>query len=345
VRSSPRSERPRTSRAESPYHRARALTPEPIETALSTYLDELLVGARRRVDEARAREPIQALRERATDAPAPTPFRAALENAGVSVIAEIKRASPSKGDLAPELNAPEQAHAYLDGGAAAISVLTEPDRFKGSLTDLIDVSALHIPVLRKDFLIDPYQVWETRAAGGAAVLLIVAALDEPTLALLHDEARTAGLDVLVEVHDDAEVAAAHRIGADLIGINSRDLRTFELDLDAFSRLRPLLPSDALAVMESGVRGPEDVRRAVELGADAVLVGEALVTAADPVAALTALVQAGQEQLDVVPWTSTLRPDPPPGPVVARPGEDPVPNPTSPDTTTDTPPPDTPATES
>jgi indole-3-glycerol phosphate synthase len=254
-------------------------------------------------------------------------FRAALERPGVAVIAEIKRASPSKGDLAAELNAPEQARAYVDGGAAAISVLTEPDRFKGSLADLVDVAALGIPVLRKDFLVDPYQVWEARAAGASAVLLIVAALDEPTLALLHDEARSAGLDVLVEVHDDAEVAAAHRIDADLVGVNSRDLRTFELDPDAFARLRPQLPDAALAVMESGVRGPQEVVRAAEYGADAVLVGEALVTSPDPIAAVAALVRAGEPDPDAVAWTSTLRDDPVAGPVSSPPTDTPAPNPT------------------
>jgi indole-3-glycerol phosphate synthase len=260
---------------------------------VTTYLDDLLVGARRRVEEARGREPLEALRERAIDAPAPPSFHAALAAPGVQVIAEIKRASPSKGDLHPDLDARAQARSYVDGGAAAISVLTEPDRFKGHLGDLADVAALGVPALRKDFLVDPYQVWEARAVGAAAVLLIVAALDEPTLALLHDEARGAGLGVLVEVHDAAEAAAARRIDATIVGVNARDLRTFELDRDGFARLRPALPDDALAVAESGIRGPDDVRRAAEEGADAVLVGEALVTVDDPSAAVAALVDAGQ----------------------------------------------------
>jgi indole-3-glycerol phosphate synthase len=208
------------------------------------------------------------------------------------VIAEVKRASPSKGDIAPELDARLQASEYWGGGAAAISVLTEPERFKGSLGDLADVSGLGVPTLRKDFLVDPYQVWEARAAGAAGVLLIVAALDEPTLALLHDEARRAGLDVLVEVHDDTEVAAATRVDARLVGVNARDLRTFKLDPDAFARLRPMLASSALAVAESGIAGPDDVRRAAAEGADAVLVGESLVRAADPRAAVADLVAAG-----------------------------------------------------
>ena len=243
--------------------------------------------------EARAREPFDALRDRASQVAAGPSLTAALAVPGVSVIAEIKRASPSKGDLAPDMDAPAQARAYLDGGAAAISVLTEPDRFKGHLGDLAAVSALGAPALRKDFLVDPYQVWEARAAGAAAVLLIVAALDEATLAALHDEATVAGLDVLVEVHDAAEVAVTHRIGARLVGVNARDLRTFALDADAFARLRPDLPGNALAVAESGVRTPDEVARAGAEGADAVLVGEALVTAQSPSDAVAALVAAGQ----------------------------------------------------
>ncbi|GGI04397.1 indole-3-glycerol phosphate synthase TrpC [Egicoccus halophilus] len=259
---------------------------------MATYLDDLLLGARRRVEAAVAREPLAALRERAVDAPVGPAFAAALAGAGVSVIAEVKRASPSKGPIAPDLNAPTQAAAYVEGGAAAVSVLTEPDRFGGSLADLADVAALGVPALRKDFLVDPYQVWEARAAGAGAVLLIAAALDEPTLARLHDEARSAGLDVLVEIHDEAEAAAAGRIGAELVGVNARDLRTFVLDRDGFARLRPHLPERALAVAESGVRDADDVRRAAAEGADAVLVGEALVRAADPRATVAALLAAG-----------------------------------------------------
>ena len=223
-------------------------------------------------------------------------FREALARPGVAVIAEIKRASPSRGDLAPDLNAPAQARSYIEGGAAAVSVLTEPERFKGRLEDLADVAALGIPALRKDFLVDPYQVWEARAAGASAVLLIVAALDEPTLALLADEARAAGLDALVEVHDPSEVAAIHRIGASVVGVNARDLRSFEIDPDAFRRLRPMLPDGALAVAESGIRAPEDLEEAGNAGADAVLVGEALVTTDDPRALIHRLTVAGRRHV-------------------------------------------------
>ena len=292
MRSWPRSGRRRNSPNDAPY--------DPVldrcgtgSANLTTYLDDLLDGARRRVADARAREPLEALRERAAVAPQGPAFRAALAGPGVAVIAEIKRASPSRGDLAPDLNAPAQARSYADGGAAAVSVLTEPERFKGRLEDLADVAALGIPALRKDFLVDPYQIWEARAAGASAVLLIVAALDEPTLALLADEARAAGLDALVEVHDASEVAAVHRIGADLVGVNARDLRSFEVDPDAFRRLRPMLPDDAVAVAESGIRGPGDVEEAGSAGADGVLVGEALVTTNDPAALIHGLVLAGR----------------------------------------------------
>lgn len=264
---------------------------------MTTYLDDLLAGAHRRVADAQAREPLAALQERAAALPAPPSLYDTLAVPGVAVIAEVKRASPSKGPLAPDLDAAAQAQAYRDGGASAVSVLTEPERFLGTLDDLRVVAALGVPALRKDFIVDPYQVWEARLAGAAAILLIVAALDEATLETLHDEANAAGLDVLVEVHDDAEVAAAHRIGARIVGVNARDLRTFELDRDAFARLRPTLPDGCLAVAESGVRDPDDVRRAAADGADAVLVGESLVTAPDPRAAVAALVVAGSPAAD------------------------------------------------
>lgn len=260
---------------------------------MSSYLDDLLVDARRRVGEARTREPLEALRERARDVRPGPSLRDALGAPGVAVIAEVKRASPSRGDIAPDLDAVAQARAYVEGGAAAVSVLTEPEWFKGSLGDLADVAALGMTALRKDFIVDPYQVWEARAAGAAALLLIVAALDEPTLARLHDEARAAGLDVLVEVHDASDLASAARIDAAIVGVNARDLRTFELDPGAFRRLRAELPDDVLAVAESGIRDAQDVSDAARQGADAVLVGETLVRAVDPAAAVAALVDAGR----------------------------------------------------
>lgn len=261
--------------------------------ALATYLDQLLDGAARRVAAASEHEPLDVLRERARAVRPGPSLGAALRGAGVNVLAEIKRASPSKGDLAVDLDASAQARVYVDGGAAAVSVLTEPERFKGSLTDLADVAALGVPTLRKDFIVDRYQIWEARAVGASAVLLIVAALDAPTLAALHDEAAAAGLDALVEVHDEAEAAAARHIGATLVGVNARDLHSFELDPDAFARLRPHVPDGAVAVAESGIISAADVVRAAEAGADAVLVGESLVRAPNPAAVVAELVAAGR----------------------------------------------------
>jgi indole-3-glycerol phosphate synthase len=259
---------------------------------VSTYLDDLVRAASDRVAAAHAQEPLDRLKERATTAPPGSGFATALGGPGVAVIAEVKRASPSKGPLAPDLDAVAQAAAYRDGGAAAISVLTEPEHFGGSLDDLDTVSGLGVPTLRKDFLVDPYQVWEARGAGAAAVLLIVAALEGSLLDDLLAEAAEAGLEALVEVHDVEEAARALDAGARIVGVNARDLHTFEVDRDAFARVRPTLPRDVLAVDESGISRADDVRRAALLGADAVLVGEALVRSADPRAAVALLVSAG-----------------------------------------------------
>jgi indole-3-glycerol phosphate synthase len=232
------------------------------------------------------------LRDRAVAVPLPPSFHAALAGDAVAVIAEVKRASPSKGPIAPELDAGLQAAAYRDGGAAAVSVLTEPSRFAGSLDDLAAVAALGVPALRKDFLVDVSQVWEARAAGAAAVLLIVAALDDTALGGLLRATEEAGLDALVEVHDEQELVRATAAGARIVGVNARDLRTFEIDHDAFSRIRPAFPPGVLAVAESGITTPAAVRSARAAGADAVLVGEHLVRSSDPCAAVAELVAAG-----------------------------------------------------
>lgn len=260
---------------------------------MSDYLDRLLAGARRRVEEARRDEPTAALRDRAEGAPPPASLRAALLRDGVSVIAEIKRASPSRGALAPGLVAVEQARAYLGGGAAAISVLTEPEQFHGSLEDLRRVAELGVPTLRKDCIVDPHQVWEARVRGAAAVLVIVTALTDDELDALMAASRRAGLDALVEVHHEEDLDRALAAGARVVGVNARDLRTFEVDPDAFGRLRERIPEDVLTVAESGVRGPDDVRRYGGEGADAVLVGEALVAAPDPKEAVAGLVAGGR----------------------------------------------------
>ncbi|MDX1511135.1 MAG: indole-3-glycerol phosphate synthase TrpC [Nitriliruptorales bacterium] len=262
---------------------------------MSAFLEDLLTSTRARVEAERAAEPIAVVRARVEDrGDAPPSLRDALAAPGVQVIAEIKRASPSKGDLAPDLDARAQARAYATGGAAGISVLTEPERFKGTLDDLRAAAAVGRPVLRKDFIVDAHQVWQAADAGAAAILLIVAALPADDLAALHEEATDAGLETLIEVHDEVELEIALAVGPTIVGVNARDLRTFELDRDAFARLRPSIPPDVVAVAESGVRGPEDVIAAAAMGADAVLVGESLVTATNPTQAVAALVAAGRQ---------------------------------------------------
>ncbi|MDQ4129966.1 MAG: indole-3-glycerol phosphate synthase TrpC, partial [Actinomycetota bacterium] len=204
--------------------------------------------------------------------------------------------SPSTGELGPDLDPVTLSVAYRDGGAAAISVLTEPSYFRGSLSDLMAVSALGFPTLCKDFIIHPYQVWQARAAGAAAVLVIVAALNDEALTALVDTCAEAGVEALVEVHDADEAERAVDAGATLVGINARDLRTLEVDREVFARVRPQLPVSVLAVAESGVRGPDDVLAAARSGADAVLVGESLITSPDPRAAVALLVSAGATPL-------------------------------------------------
>lgn len=259
-----------------------------------SFLDDLLASTRDRVATSRAEVPIEELQDRVADRrSSPRSLRDALAAPGVQVIAEIKRASPSKGDLAPDLDARALARAYATGGAAAISVLTEPERFKGSLDDLRAATDAGRPVLRKDFVVDPYQVWEACDAGAAAILLIVDALAPDDLAELHELATSLRLDALVEVHHEAELDAALAIDPAIVGINTRDLRTFELDRDAFARLRPAIPAGIVTVAESGIRGPDDVIAAAAAGADAVLVGESLVRSSTPTKSVAGLVAAGQ----------------------------------------------------
>jgi indole-3-glycerol phosphate synthase len=205
----------------------------------------------------------------------------------------VKRRSPSKGDLAEIPDPAALAGYYAAGGADAISVLTEARRFGGSLDDLRAVrAAVDTPLLRKDFVVTSYQVLEARAAGADLVLLIVAALDDATLARLHDEARALGMTVLVEVHDELEIARALAIGPELVGINARNLKTLDVDPDTFGRLVGLLPDEVVKVAESGVSGPADAARYAAEGADVVLVGEALVKDGDPATAVATMRTAG-----------------------------------------------------
>jgi len=211
----------------------------------------------------------------------------------VKIIAEVKRASPSRGDLADIPDPALQARRYEEGGASAISVLTEGRRFKGSLADLEAVkAAVSLPVLRKDFIATDYQVLEARASGADLVLLIVAALEQDVLARLHSLVLELGMTPLVETHSADEVDRAADIGAKLIGVNARDLSTFQLDRDLFGRLADRIPADAVKIAESAVLSPADVAHYRSAGADVVLVGEALVTN-DPVSTLRAFLEAGE----------------------------------------------------
>jgi indole-3-glycerol phosphate synthase len=245
-------------------------------------LDEIVAGARLDLERREAATPLVDLRAALADVVPPRDPMPRLRAAGSSVIAEVKRRSPSKGHLADIPDPASLAVQYAAGGAAAISVLTEERRFGGSLDDLRAVrAAVDVPLLRKDFIVETYQLVEARAAGADLALLIVAALDDDTLRRLHDEARELGLTVLVEVHDEAETERAVALGAELVGVNARNLKTLDVDADTFGRLAPLVPSDRVLVAESGITGVADVARFVDEGARAVLVGEALVKDGTP----------------------------------------------------------------
>jgi len=237
--------------------------------------------------------PLDQLKERTRRVPPAIDVVAALRGDDVAVIAEVKRSSPSKGALAAIADPAALARDYQAGGAAIISVLTEPRRFGGSLEDLAAVrSAVSVPLLRKDFVISSYQLWEARAYGADMALLIVAALDQNALVSLTERALSIGLVPLVEVHSEDEVTRALDAGAKVIGVNARDLGTLEVDRGVFARLAPLMPPDVVKIAESGVRGPRDLLAYAAAGADAVLVGESLVTGKDPRSAVAELVTAG-----------------------------------------------------
>ena len=256
-------------------------------------LDEILAGVREDV-EARQREvPLERIKELAAEAPPARDAYAALRKPGVAVIAEVKRSSPSKGALADIPDPADLATEYAAGGARCVSVLTEGRWFGGSLEDFSAVrAAVNVPVLRKDFIISPYQVHEARAFGADLVLLIVAALEQNTLCGLLDRIESLGMTALVEVHDEDEADRALAAGARVIGVNARDLRTLEVDRSVFERIAPGLPNSVVKIAESGVRGPHDLIRYASAGADAVLVGEGLVTQKSPRDAVAELVTAG-----------------------------------------------------
>ena len=252
-------------------------------------LDDIVAGVREDLAARRAAVPEADLRAALADVDPPRDPMPHFRSPGSSVIAEVKRRSPSKGALADIPDPAALAQEYAAGGAAAISVLTEQRRFGGSLDDLRAVrAAVDVPLLRKDFIVDRYQLLEARAAGADLALLIVAALDDDTLDRLHDDARELGLTVLVEVHDEAETERAVALGAELVGVNARNLRTLAVDEATFGRLAPLVPDDRVLVAESGIGGPTDVKRFVAEGARVVLVGEALVKDGAPREAVAAM---------------------------------------------------------
>lgn len=260
-----------------------------------TILDEILAHKREELVEARRRVPPHEMAERAERAAPPRGFRRALEAAEPpAVIAELKRRSPSRGEIRPDFDPVRCAREYAEGGAAALSVLTDERYFGGRLEFLPAVrAAVELPLLRKDFLVDAYQVDEALAAGADAVLLIVAALDAAQLRDLHAYARRRGLDVLVEVHDERELEAALAVGTDLLGVNNRDLRRFVTDLAVTERLAPRVPPGVLLVAESGIAAAADVERLARAGARAFLVGESLMSQPQPGAALRRL-RGGKE---------------------------------------------------
>jgi len=262
----------------------------------STILDRIVADKREELARRRREQPFETLRRLASaSGGCARSLDAALRTRAPGLIAEVKRASPSRGLLRPDLDAVALARSYAEGGAAAISVLTEAHYFQGSLADLQavrealnDLGEARPPLLRKDFVFDMYQVFEARAYGADAVLLIAAILNPGLLTSLLALARSLGLECLVEVHDEPELERALMAGVEIVGINNRDLRTFEVDLATTERLRSLVPPEVTVVAESGVHTRADVQRLAVLGVHGVLIGEALVLADDPVAKIREL---------------------------------------------------------
>jgi indole-3-glycerol phosphate synthase len=256
-------------------------------------LDDILVGVREDLAARQATISLDQLKERAAQQPAAKDGIAALRQPGVAVIAEVKRSSPSKGALAAIADPAALAEDYEAGGASVISVLTEGRRFGGSLADFDAVrQRVDVPLLRKDFIVSSYQLWEARAHGADLVLLIVAALEQEALISLRERTESLGMTALVEVHDEAELERALAADARVIGVNARDLKTLEVDRSVFGRLSPLIPDSVVKVAESGVRGPHDLLHYAAAGADAVLVGEGVVVGGNPRQAVADLVTAG-----------------------------------------------------
>ncbi len=254
-----------------------------------TTLEEIVAHTRILVEQRKAVRPLSDLEKEMSNRPQALDFAVALSGGPVALIAEVKKASPSRGLIRSDFDHVAIAEAYALAGASAISILTEPLFFLGSPQHLADVAASEaarrLPLLRKDFIIDPYQVCEARAHGADAVLLIAAILDRERLDLLLSLSHDLGMTCLVEAHNERDTELALLSEARVIGINNRDLHSFKVDLSTFERLRPLVPADRLVVAESGIKSPADIRRLARAGADAVLVGETLMTA-DDIAAMT-----------------------------------------------------------
>jgi indole-3-glycerol phosphate synthase len=248
---------------------------------MATILDRIVADKKQALERSKQITPLSTLMERIARQPEPLDFAGALRGKGVRLIAEVKKASPSRGLLRPDFDPVALARTYAASGAAAISVLTEEKHFQGSLEHLAAVrQAVKIPLLRKDFIFDEYQVHESAAYGADALLLIAAILDEAQLRKLLALSRSLGLACLVEAHNEAELMTALLAGAGIIGINNRDLTTFKVNTDVTRRLRLLVPTENIVVSESGIRSRQDIKKMRECKVDAVLVGEALVTAAD-----------------------------------------------------------------
>lgn len=257
-----------------------------------TVLDEIVAGVREDLAAREAAVSLDELKERAQAAPQARDALAVLRDTPVSIIAEVKRSSPSKGFLADIPEPARLAAEYESGGASVVSVLTEQRRFHGSLADLDAVrAAVDIPVLRKDFVVTPYQIWEARAHGADMVLLIVAALEQSVLTSLIERVHSLGMTPLVEAHDRVEAMRAVNAGAQVVGINARNLKTLEVRREVITDVMEVIPSSVVRVAESGVRGPHDVIEYARAGADAILVGEALVTDGTPREAVVNFVAA------------------------------------------------------
>ncbi len=255
------------------------------------FLEDIVAASRAELEASQARQPLEELQKMAKEQPAALALAAALSGDRIRIIAEVKQASPSRGVIRPDFNPVAIAQSYARSGAAAISVLTEARYFKGSLNHLRDIrkAVNNLPLLRKDFILDPYQVHQARAYGADSLLLIVAILTPKKLGELLELSHELGMDCLVEVHNEKELEIALASGARIIGINNRDLKTFNVDLATTRRLRPLIPQDRIVVSESGIKDGRDMAKLKKWGVDAALVGEALMLAPDIAAKMKELL--------------------------------------------------------